>query len=124
MEVSVGFKPTIERLQRPALLTWRRDHILLFTSNAAGSVLSEPGFAPVFPEADGRRLRRMASEVGFKPTTYRLEGGYCYSLSYSDLYLLPFFIRKRFYFCLFGWKIVSSTPFSNCIITYIKTFSN
>ena len=27
----------------------------------------------------------MAPEVGFKPTTYRLEGGYCCSLSYSGI---------------------------------------
>ena len=28
----------------------------------------------------------LAPEVGFKPTTYRLEGGYCCSLSYSGIF--------------------------------------
>ena len=31
----------------------------------------------------------MAPEVGFKPTTYRLEGGYCCSLSYSGMWWDP-----------------------------------
>ena len=31
----------------------------------------------------------LAPEVGFKPTTYRLEGGYCCSLSYSGIWWDP-----------------------------------
>ena len=64
----------------------------LTTHMSYAGILEYPsGFEPESTSFADCRLTvwlwvHLAPEVGFKPTTYRLEGGYCYSLSYSGMW--------------------------------------